>query len=155
MKITESRLRNIIRQVIKESYGEENLHDRNEKEIFTDLFVKKLDEDTLSDELDTIGHKICDRLDYSNVYLGRDAYKAKLFTNEFVRHNAIWSRDEITECGFLLVKAEPYQLDFPEPDIYAIVRVERDKRRNIFLYDIVEISENIKEVLTEFKKLMV
>jgi hypothetical protein len=152
MKITESRLRNIIRQVIKESYGEENLHDRDEKEIFTDLFVKKLDEDTLRDELVTIGHKISDRLDLG-LDLGHDAYTAALFTNEFVRHNAIWSRDNMGECGYLLVKAEPYQLKFPEPDYYAVVRVEID-HNNIFLYDIVKMSENIKEVLVEFKKLM-
>ena len=144
MKITESRLRSIIRQVIKESYGEEKL--RDEKDFFTDLFIHQLDEDTFRDELVTVGHHISDRLD-----LRQDAYAAKLLRNDI---NAFWSRDERGECGFLLVKAEPYRVNRAEPDYFAIVRVELDDYRDMFYYEIIKISENIREVLVEFKNLM-
>lgn len=83
--------------------------------------------------------------------LRQDAYAAKLIRNDI---NAFWSRDERGECGFLLVKAEPYRVNRVEPDYFAIVRVELDDYRDMFYYEIIKMIENIREVLVEFKNLM-
>lgn len=151
MKITESNLRGIIRQVIKESNSQENL--RREKKLFTDVFIKKKtkkDRAALKNILINTSVKISDL--WGNSDHPFDSYRADLFDSGKQRSiNAVWSHDEMGECGFILVKAVPHKAKASYATaLYAIFRVEVDASKKMFYLDIKAFSESPKDILNKF-----
>ena len=149
-------LRSIIRQAIEDVINQEAFEDvinqenfGSEKKFFTDVFVKKLDKATLRDQLINIGHRISDLWGCPEARF--EAYRAELFNSgEKKSTSAVWSHDEMGECGFILIKAEPYKAQQTDPTYYAIFRVEVDASTKMFYLDIKNLSESPHDILNKF-----
>ena len=157
MYITEIGLRRLIRQIIKESYYQENLDD--DKKTFLNLFapdegeVNYVDEDRLHNELVKIGHLFSitlfddGRLDG---YTRReDAYSVKLYketeNSPSLRGgiNAQWrTKNDYDKKGYglLAIRAKPYSINQVEPDYLVIVKanvINNQFKYEIISYDVV------------------